>query len=81
MSFEELGLDLKEFIDLHALKNVVLMGHSFGARNVWAYLQHHLPHAKKHVEGVIIVDILPEAISASSLTSDMLKKLVKIELK
>lgn len=57
------------------------MGHSFGARNVWAYLQHHLPHAKKHVEGVIIVDILPEAISASSMISDLLKKLIKIELK
>jgi pimeloyl-ACP methyl ester carboxylesterase len=40
MTFEELGLDLKHFIETNQLSNVVLLGHSFGARNIWAYLQH-----------------------------------------
>jgi pimeloyl-ACP methyl ester carboxylesterase len=38
MSFEELALDIKNYIDIHKLNNIILLGHSFGGRNIFGYL-------------------------------------------
>ena len=38
MTFEELGYDLRKFIDSNKLNNLILMGHSFGGRKIFGYL-------------------------------------------
>ena len=54
------------------------MGHSFGGRNIFAYLEHHLTHAKQHIKGIVIVDITPTP--PRSLTKDLLVNLNKIDM-
>jgi abhydrolase domain-containing protein 11 len=78
MTFDDLALDLKHFIDITQLKDLVLLGHSYGGRNIFGYLQNYPDHAKERVKGVVIVDIVPTALN--SLVPDLLEKLIKVNL-
>ena len=64
MSYPELALDIKNYIDSNNLSNVVLMGHSFGGRNIFGYFENYLAHAQSHVKGAVIVDILPTPLKS-----------------
>jgi len=83
MSLEEMALDVHSFIEENNIKsNVVIMGHSLGARVAMAYCLHYA----QTLSGAIIVDMIPHdytndsRYSSTITTKAMLEKLVQVDM-
>jgi esterase len=72
--YEVMAEDLKEFIDFHALKNVILIGHSMGGKVVMQFAMNY-PNA---FSKLIVVDIAPKFYPVHH--AELLRGLASIDL-
>ncbi|EAR82099.1 alpha/beta fold hydrolase (macronuclear) [Tetrahymena thermophila SB210] len=61
ISFEEMAYDLVHYIAQKDLKDLILLGHSFGGRTIMAALNDYQQFLAERVKGVIIIDIQPSS--------------------
>lgn len=60
MSYQEMAYDLHHFLKTNGInENIVLLGHSMGARIVMEYATTYHNKKKDSIKGVIAVDLAP----------------------
>jgi len=74
-SYELMAEDIREFIDDHELKNVILLGHSMGGKVAMFFALNY----KKVLNKLIVADIAP--VQYKPHHSDVLKALHAVDLK
>ena len=60
-NYTQHGKDLKAFIEALGLKDVILVGHSGGCHDIYAYLR---AFGKENVQSCIFIDYMPKPIAA-----------------
>jgi len=60
-NYTQHGKDLKAFIEALELKNVILVGHSAGCHNIYAYLR---AFGTDNLKSIIFIDYMPKPIAA-----------------
>ncbi|MCG8411652.1 MAG: alpha/beta fold hydrolase [Bacteroidales bacterium] len=63
-NYNVLKTDLKEFIDKHSLKNIILLGHSMGGKTAMFFAAEY----PQYIDKLIVVDISPRSYNKTKST-------------